>query len=229
MRFLSICNQKGGVGKSTLAVHLAIWLHDQGFRVALVDADTQLSSSQWIAEAEPLITLRTVDDPDNCLSEVQQLSSRHDFVVGDGPGGIDDVSRAMLLLADLALFPITPSILDLRSVQQATTILRFAQTINSGRPTGRIVLNKMRTRDTISRELTVAAKELGVEVAATLIRDLQAYRDAAQQGTTVTRMSGRAEPAAREIETLFRSLVPEAAQPGGHDHSTSSIKGIANG
>lgn len=44
----AIVNQKGGVGKTTLAVHLAVWLHERGLRVAFIDADGQSSSSRWI-------------------------------------------------------------------------------------------------------------------------------------------------------------------------------------
>ena len=204
-------NTKGGVGKSTLAVHLAVWLHDQGRKVALLDTDKQRSSSQWIKEAEPLVTVRIATTPEECLSEVQGLARSHDFVVGDGPGGLDDVSRTLLILADLALMPITPSILDLRSVQQGTAILHFAQGINAGRPDGRLILNKMRTRDTISRELKAAAPGLGVAVAANVIRDLQAYRDAVQQGTVVTRMIRKARHAAEEMQQLFAELLPDMA------------------
>src|SRR2546421_10408900 len=85
-------NSKGGVGKSTLAVHLAVWLHDQGAKVALLDLDKQRSSSFWIAQAEPKITVRTSATPEDCASEVRALARSHDFVVGDGPGGLDDVS-----------------------------------------------------------------------------------------------------------------------------------------
>lgn len=204
-------NTKGGVGKSTLAVHLAVWLHDKGAAVALLDTDKQRSSSQWIAEAESRVTVRTAATPEECLSEVQTLARSHDFVVGDGPGGLDDVSRTLLILADLALLPITPSILDLRSVQQGTAILCFAQGINAGRPEGRLLLNKMRTRDTISRELKTAAPGLGVAVAANVIRDLQAYRDAVQQGTVVTRMNRKGRHAANEMENLFAELLPDFA------------------
>jgi chromosome partitioning protein len=219
-------NTKGGVGKSTLAVHLAVWLHDQGAKVALLDTDKQRSSSQWIAEAEPLVTVRTAATPEECLCEVRELSSVHDFVVGDGPGGLDDVSRTLLLLADLALLPITPSILDLRSVQQATAILRYAQGISAGRPSGRLVLNKMRTRDRISRELRAAAPGLGVAVAGGIIRDLQAYRDAAQQGTVVTRMIQKGKHAAEEIETLFTELLADRTAKQSRN---SSNKEVING
>src|ERR1700680_3936290 len=48
-----VANSKGGVGKSTLAVHLAAWLHEQGHTVTLADCDTQHSSSDWATEAVP--------------------------------------------------------------------------------------------------------------------------------------------------------------------------------
>lgn len=167
----------------------------------------QRSSSTWIAEAEPKITIAVADTPDECLVQARGLSESHDFVVADGAAGIDDLSRTLLILSDLALLPISPSILDLRSVQQATSILRFAQQINHGKPEGRLLLNKMRTRETISRELRTAAAGLGIAVAETVIRDLQAYRDAAQQATTVTRMTRRADQAASEVHRLFDELL----------------------
>jgi chromosome partitioning protein len=200
-------NTKGGVGKSTLATHLAVWLHDSGYKTGLLDTDKQRSSSEWVTEAEAKIAVQVADTPENCLSAAQELNKSCDFVVGDGPGGLDDLSRTLLILADLAVFPISPSILDLRSVSQATGILRFAQGINGGRPDGRLVLNKMRTRDTISRELKDAAPTLGLTVCEHVVRDLQVYRDAAQQGTVVSRLGRKGRQAAVEIDQLFSELV----------------------
>ena len=206
---IAFANTKGGVGKSTLAVNLAVWLHDRGFKTAVLDTDKQCSSSQWITEVEPRIAVRLATSQEECLSEARGLSTSHDFVVADGPAGLDDLSRTLLILADLALMPISPSIHDLRSVQQAAEVLRSAQSLNGGRPEGRLVLNKMRRRDPISQEVRAAAPGFGVQVANTVIRDLQAYRDAAQQGTVVTRMSRRAANAAIEIEHLFGEIIGE--------------------
>lgn len=204
---IAVSNQKGGVGKSTIAVHLATWLHDRGYEIALLDLDIQRSSSQWMREVEPAIAVDTADTPEECLSKARGLTENHEFVVIDCPGGIDSVSRTALILADLALLPISPSILDLRSVQQATSILQYAQGINRGKPEGRLILNRMRTRDTISSELKEAAPTLGVQCAEHVLRDLQAFRDAAQQGTVVTRMKKRNNDAAKDIEALFTELL----------------------
>ena len=202
-----LANTKGGVGKSTIAAHLAIWASDLGIKTALIDTDKQRSSSQWITEANPAISVRVANTPEECLKEATELRESHDLVVGDGPAGLDDVSRTLLILADLAILPLTPSILDLRSVQQATDVLKFAQGINKGRPEGRIVLNKMKTRDSISKELSSAAQTLGVPVAKSVLRDLQAYRDAAGQATSVSHLGRRGREAATEVDTLFRELL----------------------
>lgn len=205
-------NSKGGVGKSTLAVHCAVWLHDLGFQTALIDTDKQRSSSVWIAEAEPQITVRTADTPEEYLTCAQELLRSHDLLVGDAPGGLEDLSRTLLILADLAIFPISPSILDVRSVAGATAVLRYAQGINKGRPEGRVVLNKMKTRDTISRELQEGASQLGLSVAAQIVRDLQAYRDVAQQGTVVSRTGKKGISASADLDALFKELLEKDLQ-----------------
>ena len=60
---IAFCNRKGGVGKSTLAVHVAVFLQDRGFNVGFLDADKQRSGSEWLSEAEPSINIATADDP----------------------------------------------------------------------------------------------------------------------------------------------------------------------
>jgi chromosome partitioning protein len=205
---LIVCaNSKGGVGKSTLAVHLAVWLFDRGFKTALLDTDKQRSSSVWIAEAEPEIAVEIAATHKECILKAQQLRQTHDFLIGDAPGGIADLSRTLLILADLALLPISPSILDVRSVVEATEVLREAQGINGGRPEGRLVLNKMKSRDVISRDLKEDAPELGLSVVNAVIRDLQALRDAPLQGAVVGRFGRKGKQAAADVDAVFEELL----------------------
>lgn len=202
-------NSKGGVGKSTLAVHLAVWLFDQGYRTALLDADKQRSSSVWISEAEPKITVRTATSAEECALNAQELLLSHDFLIGDAPGGLEDLSRTLLILSHLAVFPISPSILDVRSVLSATEVLRYAQTIRAGLPKGVLVLNKMKSRGRISRQLRKEAPKLGLQVASGVIRNLEIYCDAPQQGTVVTRLSKKVPAASKELHALFLELLDD--------------------
>ncbi|MFM7863010.1 MAG: hypothetical protein ACKPHU_02270, partial [Planctomycetaceae bacterium] len=98
------------------------------------------------------------------MTAVRQLQQDHAFVIGDGQASLDDLGRTLLLMADLAVLPVTPSILDVRSVQQATGVLRYAQELNRGGPEGRLLLNRMRRRDVISREVTAAMPGLGLQL-----------------------------------------------------------------
>jgi chromosome partitioning protein len=71
---VALTNSKGGVGKSTVAVHLAVWLAEQGKRVALVDADVQSSSSLWLHEASPQTSIFRLQTPDDILERVPALA-----------------------------------------------------------------------------------------------------------------------------------------------------------
>src|SRR5207237_7912333 len=92
-----IANSKGGVGKSTLAVHLAAWLHEQGHSVTLADCDTQHSSSEWVNEAVPSLKTVRLSDPDQILDRLPALRQQADFVVADGPGSTTETTRPLRL------------------------------------------------------------------------------------------------------------------------------------
>src|SRR5262249_19105492 len=136
-----VANSKGGVGKSTLAVHLAAWLHEQGHTVVLADCDTQHSSSQWAKEAVPELKAVQLSDPDEILDKLPALGRQTDFVVADGPGSNTETSRALLLRADLAIVPCKASMLEVRALAQATNVLRQAQDIRGDHPKAIIVLS----------------------------------------------------------------------------------------
>ena len=114
MTIIAVANSKGGVGKSTLAVHLAAWLHKQGHKVTLADCDAQQSSSEWIKEAVPEINVQRLESPDEIIEELPSLDQEADYVVADGPGSNTDTSRALLCRADLAIIPCKASMLEVR-------------------------------------------------------------------------------------------------------------------
>jgi len=131
---IAIANSKGGVGKSTLATHLAAWLFKQGHRVTLADCDSQRSSSQWIHEIAPEIRTVCLSDPSDIIDELPLLASETDYVVADGPGSLAETSRALLMVSDLAIVPCKASMLEIRALDAATHVLRQARKIRVGPP-----------------------------------------------------------------------------------------------
>ena len=87
-QIVALTNSKGGVGKSTVSVHLAAWVHERGRRVALVDADAQGSSSHWLQEAVPEVPIFRLQSPDEILDQVRVLAPQFDVLVIDGPASI---------------------------------------------------------------------------------------------------------------------------------------------
>lgn len=208
-----VANSKGGVGKSTLAVHLAAWLHEQGHKVTLADCDTQQSSSEWIREAIPEIKAVRLDNPDIILNELPILAQDADFVVADGPGSQTETSRALLLRGDLAIVPCKASMLEVRALAKATEVLRQAQDIRGGIPKAVIVLSMVGKNYRLTQDMKDAAAALALPMASTAMILRQIYADAPGQGSVVWDLGARAREAAHEADALFREILPEAVMP----------------
>ena len=206
-----VANSKGGVGKSTFAVHLAAWLHEHGHRVTLADCDTQQSSSEWVREAVPEIKAVRLDSPDVILNELPSLNAETDFVIADGPGSQTETSRALLLRADLAIVPCKASMLEVRALAKATEVLRVSQDIRAGLPKAIIVLSMVGKNYRLTQDMRDAAAALNLPLASRPMILRQIYADAPGQGAVVWNMGSRAREAAEEVDQIFREILPEAA------------------
>src|SRR3982751_2243101 len=203
---IAVANSKGGVGKSTLAVHLAAWLHEQGHSVTLADCDTQHSSSEWAKEAIPDVKSVRLADADEILDQLPALGQQTDYVVADGPGSNTETSRALLLRADLALVPCKASMLEVRALAQATNVLTQAQDFRGGQPRAMIVLSMVGKTYRLTQDMKDAAAALELPLAKTAMTLKQIYADAPGQGAAVWDMGSRGKDAAAEVEALFREL-----------------------
>ncbi len=200
---IATVNQKGGVGKSTIAVHLVTWFREQNIEAALVDADVQSSSSVWAKELDMKTPVYRLQSADEILDEVKLLKEK--VIIIDGPAGLGEVTRAILLVADVALIPCGPSVLDLRAASDAVRALEQVHRIRGDVPRGAFIPNKLQKNYRLSEELLMTAKTLGLAVTPGLgLR--QAFADSAGQRSVVWRMNRQAEPAATEILGLFEHL-----------------------
>ncbi len=132
MSVIAFINLKGGCGKSTSAVHLCRFLLDKGKTVALIDADSQASATNWIENLEegiPRPKIFRITDPDPLLDEVPRIANFFDVVVIDGAGGLAEVQRTILILADLVLIPVQPTVLDIAASAEAIAAVRRVRPI----------------------------------------------------------------------------------------------------
>ncbi|MEM8669484.1 MAG: ParA family protein [Planctomycetota bacterium] len=210
MTIIAVANTKGGVGKSTTAVHLAAWLHEQGHSVLLADCDTQRSSSEWIREACPEVQTVILDNPNQILNDLPALALEADYIVADGPGSQTETSRALLLRADLAIVPCKASLLEVRALASATEVLRQAQDIRGGSPVAVIVLSMVGKKYRLTKDMIEAAAALNLPMAKTPLVLRQIYADAPGQGAVVWQMGSRAREASMEAQRLFSEILPDA-------------------
>lgn len=202
-------NLKGGVGKSTLAVHAAIWLAEQGKRVCLVDADGQSSSSYWLKEASPELPLFRLITADDLLDQIPKIAAHYEHVVIDGPGALSEVTRTILLLTDMAFLPCGPTVMDLRAANETIRVVRQVQMIRKGPPEALFIPNLLHKRHRLSTDFLETARSLDIPTVNGL-RQLQAYADAVGQGTVAWRMGREGAEAGKEIQNLFREILNDA-------------------
>ena len=207
---IAVVNSKGGVGKSTLAGNLVGWLHEHGHKVILVDCDTQGSSSEWIHEARPTIQVVRFASSDEVLDDLPSLASEADYVVCDGPGSQTEMSRALLMWADLAVVPCKASMFEARALNKNTAIIRQAQAIRKGAPEAVVVLSMVGRDYRLTKDMFEAASALQLSLTSTAATLRQAYADAPGQASFVWERGYAAREAADEIDRLFQELLPEA-------------------
>jgi chromosome partitioning protein len=94
---IAVCNQKGGTGKSTIAVHLAVCFATAGQRTLLIDADPQQSALSWKADRPtdlPQIQVVGLPAP-NLHKEIEAFKADYEVIVIDGGGRITATARGM--------------------------------------------------------------------------------------------------------------------------------------
>ena len=205
---VALLNQKGGVGKTTLALHLAGRWAEKGKRVLVVDADPQGSALDWSEQRarEGLARLFGVVGlaRDLLHRELPEAAQGYDHIVIDGPPRVTGIARSALIAADLVLIPATPSPMDGWASAEMLRLLAEARVFRPALP-ARMLLNRCAARTVIARETVDALAEHDPPALAALVGQRVVFADAARSG----RLAQEVAPgglAAAEIAALAAEI-----------------------
>jgi chromosome partitioning protein len=198
MRTVAIVSQKGGAGKTTLAVHLAVAAARSGYSVAVIDLDQQATAAQW-ADWRSDDSVTVVAAPHARLPQTLAEARRSDvdLVIIDSPPAADSAAVAAAKAADLVLIPTRPSAFDLHAIKTTADLVRVAQ------KAAFVVLNGVPPRAVaLVDEVAAVVRSLGLNLAPVCLVDRAAFRHAVVSGQTAQEYEP-AGKAAAEVESVY--------------------------
>ena len=205
---VAFLNQKGGVGKTTLALHLAGAWSARGRRVLVVDADPQASALDWadqrLREGLPRLFGVLGLARETLHKELPDRASENDHLIIDGPPRVAGIARSALLAADLVLIPAQPSPFD---GWASSEMLRLLDEARIFRPElrARMPLTRCAARTVIARETAEALADQDPPMLASRVGQRVAFADAARTGRLASE-SDTGQMATRDIEALADEL-----------------------
>ncbi len=205
MSTICFCNLKGGVGKSTTCVHFIYWQSQiKKKSVAVIDADGQSSTSNWLEVMQLKIPVYRITDPDELADQVPELEQDVNHLVIDNAGNLGDATRCTLLTASIAVIPVTPSGLDMMSAASAVRMVKQIQKARKGLPSAGIFINRAIKNTKLLKESQQLLTEIeGINIFKQVIYQKQMIADSFLQGSTVWQMKG-VKDAAQDYDKLFR-------------------------
>ena len=207
-KIITIAQQKGGTGKTTLAVNLALaFIKYHNLKVAIIDTDPQGSLGKWfIIRSEKNISNNNLTFKTASLWGAQYeskiLKQDHDIIIIDTPPKIESDARPAIEAANLVLIPVAPSHVDFWATEPIIEIAKRAKKKII------IQINRANPKAKLMKKTYAYIKELGMEKTNTLIGHRQIFVASMGEGKTVVEKQ-RKSKAVQEIKEISKQILFE--------------------
>jgi len=203
---LSVINQKGGVGKTTLAISLAAALAVRKMRVLLVDADPQGSALDWVAvRGERAAPFAAIGMARPILHvELPKMKQDFDVILIDGPPRVYDVAKSAVMASDAILIPVLPSQFDVWAAEETVKLLEACASYKKELKAA-FVINRKIANTAIGRDVVKALKQYPLPVLQASVCQRVAFSESAR-GRTVLELDADSA-ASKEIIALAKEVL----------------------
>lgn len=206
-KIITVFNQKGGAGKTTVSVHLAGTLGLRGAKILIVDMDEQNTATRWVGQADEehpfpaaIMNLAALDG--SMHKEVKKQIDRYDFIVIDCPPAVHSQAlMSALLISDLGIIPVVPSPADLWATVMAKELANKTRGLNDTLHV-RVLANAVQRRTSLARDaIEILGEDEDIPLMRSMIGARSAFRECQAIGATVHRVPG-AKEAIAEVEAM---------------------------
>lgn len=211
-QIITIANQKGGCGKTTVTMQLAGSLASRGHRVFVADTDPQGTATRWAASAPdetpfPATVAGLHATGGKVHRELQKFVPDYDYILVDCPPSIESpVPQSALLVSDLVLVPVIPSPADLWAATGIQELIENVEHINEGL-SGLLVANMCQLQATLTQDALEVLKDFEIPMAKACLHLRTAYRQSAVYGGTVFDLGSKAKQAIDEVDALTKEVL----------------------
>lgn len=210
---ISFLNQKGGVGKTTLAVHVAHAFAMKGDSVLLVDADPQGSALDWsdIRKGDPIFPVIGLPKK-NLHKEIPAHVAKYEHIMIDCPPRVNELAPSAIMASDMVIIPVQPSPYD---VWAAKDIVGLLQSASAYKPNQRwrFVINRKIVNTSIGRDVVEALSDYNIPVFEASVCQRVIFAESAAHGSTVMETEPNGQ-ASQEIIALAQEILVTATRGG---------------
>jgi chromosome partitioning protein len=205
---IAFAGQKGGVGKSTSAICVAVAAHERGSRVLLVDADPQGTVRTWgevaAEQGRPAPTVIAMGASMHKPGQLRDVAATYDATFIDCPPRHGDVQRSALMVADLVVLPCGPSAADAWALAASLDVVNEARTLREAL-VACVLITRKQGRTALAKGARAVLEPSGLPVLQTELGARVAYQEALARGMGITTYAAR-DAGTRETFALLDEL-----------------------